>query len=160
MLSILYFISGLWLLFKVLRGSESSRHKGRNISYSPLIKSAFTFGNYILIPENLRNDPKLETLIEHEVIHMQMGHSWDRIYYKILSTALWFDPFIHLFSKELRQVHEFEVDAQLVEENNIENYAHMLLSSTLGADLAYPEKALSPSPFFNSSLIKSRITMM
>jgi TonB family protein len=63
-------------------------------------------------------------------------------------------------AKELRQVHEFEADALIVKAENIENYAHMLLSSTLGGDLAYPEKAIAPSPFFNSSLNKTRITML
>ncbi len=160
-LSLLYFLSGLYLLYKLLGKASAEDYQGQKIYFSKHIKSAFCFASWVIIPEAQRSQANLDIIIKHELIHQKLGHSLDRIYYKVLTTLLWFDPFIHLFSKEIRQVHEYEVDAFiLAEEENIENYAHMLLSSTMGADLAYPEKALSPSPFFNSSLIKSRITMM
>lgn len=159
-LSILYFLSGIILLFRILGQSEAEQHAGSKIYYSNVVKAAFCFGPYVIVPADLKGKKELFLMIEHELQHQKLGHSIDRIYYKIISTLLWFDPFVHFFSKELRQVHEYEVDALIVQDQKIENYAHMLLSSTLGADLAYPEKALSPSPFFNSSLIKSRITML
>lgn len=159
-LSVLYFLSGLFLLSKILKTAAPEDFEGRRLYFSKHIKSAFCFAKWVFIPESQRDNPKLGLIIKHELIHQKLGHSINRIYYKALTTLLWFDPFIHFFSKEIRQVHEYEVDEFILEEENIEDYAHMLLSSTLGADLAYPEKALSPSPFFNSSLIKSRITMM
>ncbi|GEM_PF-1084516 len=160
LLSILYFFSGILLLARIIRKSESTLHEGNKIYYSDLVKSAFCFGPYVIVPAKLKGSSELKLMIEHELLHQKLGHSIDRLYYKVISTILWFDPFVHFFSKELRQVHEYEVDAHIIQDQKIENYAHMLLSSTLGADLAYPEKALSPSPFFNSSLIKSRITML
>lgn len=159
-ISFLYFLLGILRFSRLLSGAKAEKHQQFTIRWSPHLESPFCFGRYILIPEALRGDKDLNTIIDHELHHVRLGHIWDRFYYKILSTLLWFDPFIHAFARELKQVHEYEVDAELLKENEIEDYAHTLLRSTLGADLAFPEKALAPSPFFNSSLIKSRITMM
>ena len=159
-ISVIYFLLGLIRLSRLLSKAQVEKHENFTIRWSKHLDGPFCFGRYILIPEKLRHDKDLSTIIEHELHHVRLGHIWDRFYYKLLSTLLWFDPFIHAFARELKQVHEYEVDAELLKENEIEDYAHTLLRSTLGADLAFPEKALAPSPFFNSSLIKSRITMM
>lgn len=159
-ISAFYFLLGLIRFSRLLSEAQKEEHQHYTIRWSKHLESPFCFGRYILIPETLRGDKDLNTIIDHELHHVRLGHIWDRFYYKLLSTLLWFDPFIHAFARELKQVHEYEVDAELLKENEIEDYAHTLLRSTLGADLAFPEKALAPSPFFNSSLIKSRITMM
>jgi len=159
-ISLAYFLFGLYRFYQVLVQAETREYQSHKIYWSSIIKNPFCFGSYIFIPTDLKDSKDLSLIIEHEIKHKTLGHVWDRLYYRALTTIVWFDPFIHAFSKELRQVHEFEVDAQVLEHNNIEDYAQTLLRSTLGADLQFPETALAPSPFFNSSLIKSRITMM
>ncbi|MGB0977976.1 MAG: M56 family metallopeptidase [Croceimicrobium sp.] len=160
-LSLIYFIIGLLRFRKLLLSAKLEQELGSiKIFWSKHIDAAFCFTNYIFLPAQLKEHKDLPLIIEHEKRHIQFGHVWDRLFYKLLSTLLWFDPFVHAFSRELRQIHEFEVDADLIRHQEIENYAQTLLRSTLGADLQFPEKALAPSPFFNSSLIKSRITMM
>ncbi|WP_421754540.1 M56 family metallopeptidase [Croceimicrobium sp.] len=159
-LSLIYFASGLFQLWRLLKTSEVQNKESYKLYWSSAISSAFCFGPYIFLPFSFKDREDLHLVLEHEIRHQKMGHVWDRLYYKVLNTLLWFDPFLHALAKELRQVHEYEVDADLVQNQNIEDYAHTLLRSTLGADLKFPEKALAPSPFFNSSLIKSRITMM
>tara|TARA_Y100001934_G_C12326587_1_gene762908 strand:+ start:146 stop:1447 length:1302 start_codon:yes stop_codon:yes gene_type:complete len=159
-LSLVYFASGLFQLRRILKASEVQHKESYKLYWTSAISSAFCFGPYIFLPLSFKDREDLHLLIEHEIRHQKMAHVWDRIYYKILNTLLWFDPFLHAMARELRQVHEYEVDANLIQNQNIEDYAHTLLRSTLGADLKFPEKALAPSPFFNSSLIKSRITMM
>lgn len=159
-ISTIYFFFGLFRLKQLIGKASKEKHGEHQLFWSSKINNAFCFGPYIFLPERLKANQDLPLIIEHEINHQRLGHVWDRLYYRLLSIILWFDPFIHAFAKELRQVHEFEVDAQLIQNNNIEDYAQKLLSSTLGADLQFPEKALAPSPFFNSSLIKSRITMM
>ena len=160
-ISLAYFAFGLWRLRNLIRESKVDNQNGKyRILWSKHIEGAFCFGRFIFLPESLRAHPDLDLVIEHEKSHIQMGHVWDRLYFRALSTLLWFDPFVHAFARELRQIHEYEVDANILQNQEIENYAHTLLRSTLGADLNFPEKALAPSPFFNSSLIKSRISMM
>ncbi len=160
LLSLFYFGLGLYRLYRLTSKAEIEERGTRKLYWSRNIKNAFCFGSYIFIPTHLKGDKDLPLIIEHEIKHQQLGHVWDRLFYRILSIFLWFDPFIHVFARELRQVHEFQVDARVLENKDIEDYAHTLLRSTLGADLQFPETALAPSPFFNSSLIKSRISMM
>jgi len=161
LISLSYFGFGLIRLRRLMLAASRAERKDKyRILWSNHIESAFCFAHFIFLPQSLKGHKNLELIIEHEIHHIQLGHVWDRLYYRVLSTLLWFDPFIHAFARELRQIHEFEVDAAILKNQEIENYAHTLLSSTLGADLKFPEKALAPSPFFNSSLIKSRISMM
>ena len=159
-ISSLYFLSGLYFILRLAKNSSRSEVLNHQVLISDKIKSPFCIGKWIFIPENQIKSKDLELIVQHELYHSRLNHHWDRIYYKILTTLFWFDPAIHLLAKELRQLHEFEVDALLIKQANIENYAYLLLSSALGGDLAYPEKAIAPSPFFNSSFIKTRITML
>lgn len=156
----LYFLLGLIYLRKIYRSSEQQVLFGYSVFLSQKIESAFSFGPFIFIPYRFLDDNSLETIVLHEIYHKKLKHNWDQIYYRILSILFWFDPFTHASAKELKQVHEFEVDALIIQNKNIEDYAHLLLSCKLGGDLTYPEKALGPSPFFNSSSLKTRITMM
>jgi len=159
-ISSLYFFSGLYYIFQLPKNSSRFEVLNHQVLTNDKIKSPFCIGKWIFIPKELLKSKDLELIVQHELYHSRLNHHWDRIYYKILTTLFWFDPSIHLLAKELRQLHELEGDALLIKRGNIENYAHLLLSSTLGGDLAYPEKAISPSPFFNSSFIKTRITKL
>lgn len=160
LLSLIYFAIGLIHFLIIIRSAQLKPAAKYSILWSDKINAAFCFGSKIFLPKAWQNKPELNLILEHECQHIALGHSWDRLYFRALTTILWFDPFIHAFARELRQVHEYQVDEYLLTNQNIEDYAQTLLSSTLGADLQFPEKALAPSPFFNSSLIKSRITMM
>lgn len=159
-LSLIYFALGIARFLDILRSAQVKPSQGFHIHWSDKIETPFCFGSKIFLPQALQNKAELPIILEHELQHIAFGHTSDRLYFRALSTLLWFDPFIHAFARELRQVHEYQVDEYLLQYQPIEDYAQTLLSSTLGADLQFPEKALAPSPFFNSSLIKSRITMM
>ncbi len=158
--SVLYFLSGIYYISKLAKDAEPREILEHKILCSDKIKNPFCLGKWVFIPTPLLKSKNLELIVQHELYHSSLKHHYDRFYFKLISTLLWFDPILYLMAKELRQVHEFEVDALMIKAENIENYAHLLLSSTLGGDLAYPEKAIAPSPFFNSSLIKTRITML
>ncbi len=159
-ISSLYFLSGLYYIIRLAKNSSRSEVLNHQVLINAKIKNPFCIGQWIFIPRYLLKSKDLELIVQHELYHSRLNHHWDKLYYKILTTLFWFDPSVHLLAKELRQLHEFEVDALLIKQGNIENYALLLLSSTLGGDLAYPEKAIAPSPFFNSSFIKTRITML
>lgn len=154
---LLYTILGLVNLYKILNSSEQLNG---HLYLSANIKSAFNFAHGIVIPARLNNSKNYHSIVLHEEAHRQQLHYLDNLYYRLLSIVAWFNPFIHLLGKELKQVHECQADAAVIEQENIENYAHTLLSSTLGGDIGFPVRALPASPFFNSSLIKTRITMI
>ncbi|MDZ7845948.1 MAG: M56 family metallopeptidase [Owenweeksia sp.] len=116
----------------------------------------FAFFKRIVIPSQLLHSEKLATVVAHEKAHVEQHHGFDNLYYNLLSAIFWFNPFIHLLNRELRQSHECLADEAALESTPKEVYAHLLLSSTFGSELSFD----SANRFFNSSLIKTRITMI
>ncbi len=166
-LLILYLaITGLFLLgllLGILKGIiilKSSIADGA-VYFTNKSESPFTFFKSIIIPEELRNNKDLPAIIKHEQVHVNQLHSWDNLYYGLLTGLSWFNPFMHLLAKELRQIHECLADEQALESTSREEYAQLLLSSAFGSEINLSPMAMgTANPFFNSSLIKTRITMI
>ena len=154
-LSSFLFLRGLIQIFSIVRSSETVNDENTTFAFSVKAKSPFSFFKHIILPYSLKEDHTLPTVLNHEKVHQEQKHSFDNLYYNILSILFWFNPFIHLLAKELRQTHECIADREALNETSREVYAHMLLSSTFGSEVALPA-----NPFFNSSLLKTRITML
>lgn len=147
-------------LIKAIRIKRNAVEKHENIHYSSSISSAYTFFKSIIIPLSLKEHKDIDTIIKHEQVHVRQWHGLDNLYFQIVTALAWFNPFIHLLAKELRQTHECLADEEAVEKTSREEYAHLLLSSAFGNELNFPLAAGTATPFFNSSLIKTRITMI
>jgi TonB family protein len=154
-ISISIFLRGIWQIFTIVRSSEKAKWNDLEFGFSNKADSPFSFFKHIVLPYTLQNDDSLSTVLTHEQVHREEKHSSDNLYYNLLSILFWFNPFIHLMAKELRQTHECIADKKAIENTSREVYAHMLLSSTFGSEVALPA-----NPFFNSSLLKTRITML
>lgn len=63
--------------------------------------------------QRLSQDEK-KHIIQHELVHIRQRHSWDVLYYQILSIVFWFNPAIHLMRAALVDVHEYTADAQVL----------------------------------------------
>ncbi len=115
----------------------------------------FSFFNKIVIPDMNYTKQELELVLIHENVHKTKGHSWDNMLYYAVNSFAWFNPFTHLLAYELKQLHELEADQITIAKTSTEVYASLLLSNIFGREVNIPV-----SPFFNSSLIKKRITML
>ncbi len=150
-------IHSLYRGFQILK--KSSFENG--VWYSAATDSPFTFFKHIILPNSLKNTKELSVIIAHEKIHVQQKHGWDNLFYSLLSSLAWFNPFIHLLAKELKQTHECQADDQALKNTSREAYALLLLSSAFGSKVnPFPTAMGTASPFFNSSLIKTRIEMI
>lgn len=76
--------------------------------------SPFSFFNYIFLPEDKINNPEIDSLISHEEVHISNYHSFDIIFYQIISIVQWFNPFVRFCKRELEAQHEFYADFHLV----------------------------------------------
>lgn len=149
------FLRGMLRINTIIKHSEKNREHNIEFAFSTLTNSPFSFFRHIIIPPSLKDDKDLITILTHEKVHQTDRHSYDNLYYSLLGIVFWFNPFIHLLAKELRQTHECIADRKAIKETSREVYAHMLLSSTFGGEVALPA-----NPFFNPSLLKTRITML
>ncbi len=148
---------GLFKGFTIARKAEVIG----TIRFSKMVESPFTFFNVIIIPNDLKDKQELQTIINHENVHVAQKHGIDNLYYSLLSALAWFNPFVHLLAKELRQTHECLADEQALKNTSREEYAMLLLSSAFGKEIQLSPMAMgTASPFFNSSLIKTRIKMI
>ncbi len=94
-------------------------------------------------------------IILHEEGHILHRHSWDIILLTITETIQWFNPFMHMLSTDLKDLHEFQADAYvLAEEKDIKSYQMLIIKKAVG----HASYTLANS--FNHSKLKKRITMM
>lgn len=112
---------------------------------------SFSFLKWIVVNQN-DYENHFDSILRHEMVHMQQRHSMDVLLIEFLKIAFWFNPVLILYKKSLQEVHEFLADAEAV---NRENYATFLVSYALNAPIA----SLT-NHFFKQSQIKTRIRMI
>ncbi len=86
-----------------------------------------SFLNYIFLNDDELSHDELQQIIAHEMLHVKLLHSIDRIIAKIVQILLWFNPFVYLYARSIEENHEFEVDREIARSTNKNNYAELLL---------------------------------
>jgi len=117
----------------------------------------FSFFRFLFLPQDhclLLSESEKQILISHELVHIKSWHSLDRILLEVLSVFFWFSPLIWLYKAAVKDVHEFEADANAKKITDLDTYGQLLLKYI---DFA-PALRLS-NPFFSSQL-KRRFIMM
>ena len=116
--------------------------------------SPFAFMNYIFVSHKFREMPGHERMMLHEIEHVKQGHTFDVLILEILTIFQWFNPFMWLLRRAIRENHEYLADKAVIS-GGIKpvEYKELLLSQYIGG----PVMATS---HFNYSLIRNRIKMM
>ncbi|WP_353482199.1 TonB-dependent receptor plug domain-containing protein [Haliscomenobacter sp.] len=90
------------------------------------IPEAASFFNYVFWNNN---QPIPSMVLQHELIHVQQGHSWDVVLMEIWIALHWFNPYIYRLRQRLQETHEFIADAGVIEAQGSKyNYACLLAS--------------------------------
>ncbi|WP_284698427.1 M56 family metallopeptidase [Terrimonas ginsenosidimutans] len=114
----------------------------------------FSFGNAIFINHNLHNEDELREIIRHEFVHVKQKHSIDIMWAEVLCMINWYNPFVWLLRKSVRQNLEFIADEQVLKSGlDRKQYQYMLLK-VIG------HNHFSIASQFNFSSLKKRIAMM
>ena len=110
----------------------------------------------VVIGENpLPSSPKGEAILQHELAHVRMRHSWDTLIVSLVEVLQWFNPMIWMLDASLSEVHEYEADDAVLRRGISAREYQLLLI----------EKAVARTPYpmvnaFRHSQLKNRITMM
>jgi TonB family protein len=139
----------LWLIVRRKKtGSRIIRFQGLNTS-------AFSAMGYIFINTRLSPEDAGE-IINHEKNHLKQNHYLDIIFIELVTSFQWFNPFIYLFNRELRALHEYQADNDCLSAGiPIVNYQSLLLSQV------FRSGALKlTNSFSNPSLLRKRMIMM
>jgi hypothetical protein len=86
-----------------------------------------SFLNYIFLNDNELSAEEMEQIVAHEMLHVKLYHSADRILMKLVQIILWFNPFVYLYARSMEENHEFEVDREVALSTDKTQYADLLL---------------------------------
>ena len=93
-------------------------------------------------------------ILSHEASHVRHRHSYERLSLSVLRSILWFNPFLWIAEKDLREVQEWEADRDVLKEgNDLTLYRTAIFKQLFGYN---PEI----SSGLNHSLTKKRFIMM
>jgi TonB family protein len=116
--------------------------------------SPFSFLNYVFLSESLQKEADHQKMIAHELEHIKQGHTFDVLILEILSLFQWFNPFMWMLRRAIRENHEFLADQAVLSSGiNRGYYKKLLLNQYIGEKFQIANN-------FNYSLIKNRIKMM
>ncbi|NSW94127.1 MAG: TonB family protein, partial [Bacteroidales bacterium] len=115
----------------------------------------FSALGYIFINERLEG-AEADEIIKHEKNHLTRYHFIDIIIIELIKAFQWFNPFIYLFERSLREIHEYQAD-----EGCLSSGIHPLSYQTLLLSQVFKSKAFRVTDSFSyPSLIKKRMIMM
>ena len=100
-------------------------------------------------------DVDVRPIIQHELSHIRLGHSWDMLLCEFTCRMLWCVPFAWMLRQDLRDVHEYQADQHVLSTGiKDEDYQLFLIRKATSTRLQPVVNALNQSP------IKRRFKMM
>jgi TonB family protein len=164
MLFTVYISGAIFVVFLVIRQSRTAL---KTINRAEIISSqsvrlvrtadytsSFSFFSYVFINPSV-SAIETKEIVNHELVHIRQMHWVDLVLVELLCVLQWFNPFIWIYIRFIRQNHEYLADeVALQRSSDPETYKATLLNQIVG----YPVVSLSNQ--FNYSLNKKRFNMM
>lgn len=143
---------GFARMLYVIYSGRPTRRDGYVEVVSDKAPGPFSWGRFVVLrPCDCDADMRMVTA--HELAHLRRLHWLDLALAQATAVLQWFSPVVWLMMRDVKDVHEFEVDVEVAGDSPAD-YQMMLLKKTVGAK--FPAFADS----LNHSQIKKRITMM
>jgi hypothetical protein len=117
-------------------------------------KTPFTFFHYIVWNRaiDLASENR-QRIFQHEKVHVQQRHTWDKVFVLLLFVPFWINPFFWFIRRELSALHEFTADQRALNNNDTSVLAQMILNT------AFPQQQFLFTNHLFQSTIKRRIAM-
>ena len=94
-------------------------------------------------------------ILAHERGHIRLRHSWDILLVNLLTALQWFNPAMWMLRQDLRAIHEYEADGEVLSQGiNARQYQYLLISKAAGIG------GYSIANGIAHSTLKKRILMM
>ena len=142
------------LILRMRQCEHITDNRGNTIVLTDCATSPFCLFHYIVMSRddyaNNRN-----YILTHEQEHIRLGHCIDLVILQVATIIQWFNPFVWLIGKNLKAIHEFEVDEAVLNKGiDATQYQQFLVIKAVGNRL---------QPFannLNKESLKRRIIMM
>ena len=142
------------LILRLRKCEHITDNRGNTIVLTDCATSPFCLFHYIVMSrDDYANNRSF--ILTHEQEHIRMRHYIDLIILQFATIIQWFNPFVWLIGKNLKAIHEFEVDEAVLNKGiNATQYQQFLVVKAVGNRL---------QPFannLNKESLKRRIIMM
>lgn len=142
------------LILRLRKCEQIADNRGNTIVLTDCATSPFCLFHYIVMSrDDYANNRSF--ILTHEQEHIRLGHCIDLIILQVATIIQWFNPFVWLIGKNLKAIHEFEVDEAVLNKGiDATQYQKFLVIKAVGNRL---------QPFannLNKESLKRRIIMM
>ena len=142
------------LILRLRKCEQIADNRGNTIVLTDYAISPFCFFHYIVMSrDDYANNRGF--ILTHEQEHIRLRHYIDLIILQVATIIQWFNPFVWLIGKNLKAIHEFEVDEAVLNKGiDATKYQQFLVIKAVGNRL---------QPFannLNKESLKRRIIMM
>ena len=133
--------------------AEEDKEAGIRILTGEGVQAPFSFHRTIYLPVNL-TETQRRMILAHERAHILHRHYVDVWVAEAITRLLWFNPFLWWARQELRNVHEFEADSEVLGTGeDVYAYQAILIEEVLNGDIVIANG-------FNHSFIRRRFVEM
>ena len=145
----------LWRLHRMR--AESEIHPladGRQIAVCDKAKTPFSWWKTVFL-NHQDFEEGTSALLTHELGHLRLHHSADVLLVELLTALQWFNPTMWMLRADLRTIHEYEADQQVLSHgfNDIQ-YLQLLIRKAAG------QSGYSLANGISNSALKKRVTMI
>ena len=142
------------LLKLVSRGRKIRRKDGTVLVLVDSAVTPMSWMNYMIMPAE-DSEAVSESIIVHERAHIHLHHSFDILFADLFTAMQWFNPAAWMMRDDLRAIHEYQADEQVLKSGiDAKQYQLLLVKKAFGAN------GRSVSNNFNHGKLKKRIAMM
>ena len=142
------------LILRMRKCEQTTDNKGNIIVLTDYAISPFCLFHYIVMSHDDYTNNR-GFILTHEQEHIRLHHYIDLIVLQLATIIQWFNPFVWLMGKNLKAIHEFEVDEAVLNKGiDATQYQQFLVIKAVGNRL---------QPFannLNKESLKRRIIMM
>ena len=104
----------LVVLWRRMHGLSFMEHNGMKVALVNDDTPACSFGRRIVVGTRDFSDSEVQQLVGHESVHARQHHTADTMLCELAKVVLWFNPFVYLYARELKRVHEYIADGEMM----------------------------------------------
>ena len=151
--SIVLILFNIAKIRRLRRSARLTPMEDWTLAESGKIQTPFSFLRTVYMGFNYSPSER-RMILSHEVSHVRHRHSYERLVLSALRSLLWFNPFLWIAEKDLKEVQEWEADRDVLNEgNDLTLYRTAIFKQLFGYN---PDI----SSGLNHSLTKKRFIMM
>jgi beta-lactamase regulating signal transducer with metallopeptidase domain len=149
------FMLNIFRVYQLKRRSAVLKMDGIDFIYTDLENAPFSFLKNLFWKESISMESTYgKKIFKHELTHIHQKHTLDILFCQVVNAIFWMNPFNWLIQKELKAIHEFIADKEAIGNNDVEDFARLLLQAHYGNHF------LNPTHSFYYSSIKRRLLML